>query len=525
MNAEPDQSLRQAAEAHATRGDWQAALAAFRQLQSRHPGDADVLLQLSYVSSLAGDYREARAYTQRAAIAAPRNPGQILELIARLRTFNEAPALFAWLDRLLPVDQMPLPLLVGFAAQLSYLGEQTRALELLDAARQREPANPSILLARAQVLAYLGRLDEAQQDALACLAGSPGMWRAWPLLVGLRRQTPEFNQVAPLRRLLGQPQLPAEAVAELGFALHKSLDDLGDYDQAWSALEMACLAKRSLLTYRSQDTRDLVDSLLSYRLATAEPFISGSQATGPAPIFIVGMHRSGTTLLEQLLQGHSDVRGLGELYDFTCQMRRATNHHCRGVIDNEIVRLAIGVDFDAVGRGYMEGVAWRLGAERYFTDKLPSNFLNLGFICRALPEARILHMRRDPMETCFSNLRELFHDANPYSYDQRELGAFHGQYLRLMEHWSSQFPERILDVDYAQLVAEPEGTLRNVTRFCGLSFESAMLELGRSERSVSTASAVAVRQGITKRDTPKWAPYAKHLQPLADALKEKGPEA
>jgi tetratricopeptide (TPR) repeat protein len=518
MNPTSDQVLRQSAEAYASRGDWPQSLAAFGELLRRHPADADVLLQLSYVSSLAGDYRQAHACALQAAAAKPRNPQQILELIARLRTFNEAPALKACLDRLLPADRMPVPLLVGFAAQLSYLGEQSRGLELLDVAKQLEPANPSILLARGQVLAYLGRLDEAEQDVLACLAQSPGMWRAWPLLVGLRRQTPEFNQVAPLRRLLGQPQLPAEVVAELGYALHKSLDDLGEYDKAWSALEMACLAKRSTLTYRSQDSQELVDALLSYRLAPVGQTLCAAQLPGPTPVFIVGMHRSGTTLLEQLLQGHSDVRGLGELYDFTCQMRQATGHHCRGVIDDEIVRLAIGVDFDAVGKRYLEGVAWRLGSERVFIDKLPSNFLNAGFICRALPQAKVLHMRRNPMDTCFSNLRELFLDANPYSYDQAELGAFYRQYERLMEHWSKSFPDRILDVRYERLVEQPEEQLRAVVEFCGLPYEQGMQALRPAASGVSTASAVAIHQGVIKREAPKWAPYARYLARLQEVL-------
>jgi hypothetical protein len=283
------------------------------------------------------------------------------------------------------------------------------------------------------------------------------------------------------------------------------------------ALDKACRAKRSTLNYHPRETVELVDALVNLPVPIAGDRVD-ADAAAPIPIFIVGMHRSGTTLLEQLLQGHHDVRGLGELYDFTCQMREATDHHCRGVIDLTIVQRAAHVDFSSVGAGYLQGLAWRLGAERFFTDKLPSNFLNVGFICRALPQARILHMRRDAMEACFSNLRELFHDANPYSYDQQELGAFHVQYRRLMAHWSRAFPGRILDVDYGELVADPQRTLSAVTQFCGLAFEPAMLDLGRSERGVSTASAVAVRQQIEKPAMPKWAPYARHLQPLAAAL-------
>jgi hypothetical protein len=231
------------------------------------------------------------------------------------------------------------------------------------------------------------------------------------------------------------------------------------------------------------------------------------------------MHRSGTTLLEQLLDGHGDVKGVGELYDFTSQMRYATDHHCRGVIDATVVERAGSVDFEAVGRGYLEKMEWRLGGERHFTDKLPSNFLNVGFICRALPQAKILHMVRDPVETCFSNLRELFSDANPYSYDQIELADYYKQYRRLMAHWHQACPGRILDVDYAELTRDPETVMRRVAAFCGLEYEAGMLDIAARKRGVATASAVQVRQGIVARESPKWAPYETYLQPLIQALR------
>jgi hypothetical protein len=247
-----------------------------------------------------------------------------------------------------------------------------------------------------------------------------------------------------------------------------------------------------------------------------------ADATMRTPVFIVGMHRSGTTLLEQLLDGHSQVQAIGELYDFPSQMRNATDHHCKGPIDATIVARADGVDFDAVGRGYLAGLQWRLGKERFFTDKLPSNFLNLGFICRALPQAKILHMVRDPVETCFSNLRELFAEANPYSYDPLELAEFFLQYRRLMRHWHAAYPGRILDVDYAQLTRDPGRVLHDVADFCGFPFEPGMLELSARTRGIATASAVQVREGVVAREQPKWAPYAAHLQPLIRALEAGG---
>jgi hypothetical protein len=210
---------------------------------------------------------------------------------------------------------------------------------------------------------------------------------------------------------------------------------------------------------------------------------------------------------------------VGELYDFTSAMRLATDHHCRGVIDRTIVERARDVDFADVGAAYLRDMEWRLAGEGHFTDKLPSNFLNLGFICRALPHAKILHMRRDPVETCFSNLRELFSDANPYSYDQAELADFHKQYRRLMAHWHAAWPGRIFDVDYAALTRDPETVMREVAAFCGLPFDPAMLAMQERKRGVATASAVQVRNKVVARETPKWAPYEAQLQPLIEALR------
>lgn len=517
------QALRQQAERQASARDWPNAIASFESLLALKPDDADVLLQLSYVSSLAGHYRRARDYTLRANAAMPRDLAQVRELVARLRTFNAVPELHACIERLKPVSRMPIPLLIDCAGQLSTLNEQEAALALLDEARRGDPQFPPTLIARAQVLTYLGRFDAARDELLAALRRAPEIARIYWLLANLRKQTTDDNHIEAIRAQLARPGRRPEEVAELAYALHKSLDDLGDHAPAWAALEQACQAKRSRLDYRSADSQALIDFLIAMPAAPAQDTsIWSRHADARTPVFIIGMHRSGTTLLEQLLHGHPDVRGLGELYDFTSQMRQATDHHCRGVIDSKLVQRTHGVDFAAVGQGYLDGVAWRLGGERCFTDKLPSNFLNAGFICRALPQARLLHLRRDPMETGFSNLRELFSDANAYSYDQRELAHFHGQYQRLMAHWHAAYPGRILDVDYAALTSRPEATMRRVAEFCGLEFDPAMLNLGDRTRAVATASAVSVRQGVVSRDVPKWAPYAEYLQPMADALRASG---
>ena len=514
MQADPSRLLWQQAEVHASRKEWAAAAACFQSLLAMHPGDAKVLVQLSYIESLAGHYRKARDYALRAHASGPREGDTIKELIARLRTFNETAALNQCVDRLQPLSAVSIPLLIAFAAQLSNLNEQDRALVLLDEAKRGDPGYPPVLLARGQVLTYLGRFDEARAELLQCQRKAPEIAPTYWWLARLGKQAADSNHIDVIRQQLARPGRKPEEIAFLAYALHKSLDDLGDHPAAWRALEQACQAKRSRLEYSSAQSVDLVDRLIASPMAPAS-----SIAESPhTPIFIVGMHRSGTTLLEQMLDGHEDVRGLGELYDFTSQMRLATDYHCRGVIDATLVDRARDMPLAQAGRGYLEGVAWRLGRERFFIDKLPSNFLNLSFICQALPRAKILHMSRDPMETCFSNLRELFSDACPYSYDQSELAGYHRQYQRLMRHWHQRHAGRILDVDYAALTADPESTLAEVAAFCGLEYQSGMLELQGRRRGVSTASAIQVRGGVQVLETPKWKPYESFLQPLMAAL-------
>ncbi|WDS37345.1 sulfotransferase [Pseudoxanthomonas sp.] len=521
MNGIPPASvfsvLLERAEDSATRGDIAHATQLYSQALDARPEDPYTLVQLSYMHSLSGHYRQAQDFALRAHATATCAPKVLLELIARLRTFNAVPELLECVERMLPASRMPIPLLINTAAHLSYVNLPGQAIKLLDEARRADPDYPTTLLARTQVLTYLGRFHEAEQDAARALKRAPEIAQGWWLQAALRKQQPTSHHVNAIRAQLNRPNRDPSDIALLAFALHKELDDLGDVTGAWEALMLACRAKRSTLRYDISESRQLMQALAAFEPSEI-PTTPKKATSAPTPIFIVGMHRSGTTLLEQLLDGSPNVHGIGELYDFTSAMRHVTDHHCRGVVDTTIAERATGVNLTEAGQRYLHGIAWRLRGEAFFTDKLPSNFLNIGFIASALPNAKILHMVRDPVETCFSNLRELFSDANPYSYDLQELAAYHRQYRALMAHWHRRFPGRILDVDYAHLVRKPEEVLRKICGFCGLDFDPAMLELAGRRRGVVTASAVQVRNHIEAREVPKWAPYAEFLAPLIQAL-------
>ena len=513
--------LSRRAVGHAEAGDWDAARADWLGALDIAPASAEVMLELSYVESLAGRYRDAREWALRAAQAGPRSFESMSSLVKRLRTFNEGAALHEFAAGLLEDRCTPHGLLVECAMQLSNLNDFDLALQCAESATTKAPADPVARLVHGQLLAHHGRTGRAIEELTGTLARNPRIASAWWMLARLRKQTPESNHVARLRTLLAMPGLRPADVAPMARALHKELDDLGDHAGAWEALQLLCDTVRPTLRYDRAETRNLFDALVAWSPAVA-PAEPGSIIPGGTPVFIVGMHRSGTTLLEQMLDASPQVRGLGELYDFTAWMRFATDHACRFPIDAGLVQRAHGVDFASVGRRYIEGVAWRLDGESHFTDKQPANFLNAGFICRALPQAKILHMVRDPMETCFSNLRELFTGVNEYSYDQLELADYFLQYRRLMAHWHALYPGRILDVDYARLTADPGQVMREVAAFCGVDYTEGMRSTASSKRAVGTASAVQVREEVALRAVPKWQPYARHLQPMREALERGG---
>ncbi len=513
------QSIAARAERHAEEENWMAARAAWLEALAIEPESAEVMVELSYVESFAGNYRRAHDWTRRASCAAKHSTDSILGLLRRLRTFGEDASLRGLATQVLENGDAPHFVLTECAKQLYSLGDFDLGMRCAEAATLKAPADIDARLQRGQFLASHGRLDDAAVDFEWILARDSRIAPAWWGLSRLRKQTAGSNHVRALQMLLQTPGLRPAEIATAARALHKELDDLGEYEAAWRVLQGFCRVMRSTFRYDMAETRELVEALEAW---TPRDVPAGGMPGSVTPIFIVGMHRSGTTLLEQLLAASPQVMSMGELYDFTREMRYATDHHGRIPLDIGIVQRMDGVDFTEVGRRYLDGVAWRLDGHSHFTDKQPTNFFNVGFICRALPQARILHMVRDPVETCFSNLRELFSEANRHSYDQLELADYFLQYRRLMAHWHAAFPGRILDVEYARLTTDPEQVMKEVAAFCGLDFVGGMQSTRTSTRAVATASSVQVRSEIARRESSKWAPYAQHLQPLMEALRAGG---
>lgn len=302
--------------------------------------------------------------------------------------------------------------------------------------------------------------------------------------------------------------------------MFKELDDLGRQDEAWQALARCNALMRQVNPYDADGESAVVDALIKVSNSLGRRTACGkSEAESPQPIFIVGMPRSGTTLLDRMLSSHSEVVSAGEIPDFLRQLRWVTDVSSQGVqgILNAVER-SPEVDMAELGARYLSQARWRAQGRRYFVDKLPTNIRMVAHIRHALPHARILHMVRDPMEVCFSNLSVMFGNISAYSYDQRALAHYYRLYTRLTRHWRTVMPDAMLEVSYADLVREPEVTLHKVLEYCGLTVEEACLHPERNTAPVATPSSAQVREPIHTRGLDRWHRYAQHLKVLCEAM-------
>ena len=421
--------------------------------------------------------------------------------------------------------QLPPPMW-GSATQLAQaahvltgVGAFALARQYAHAAVAKDGRNPPALYALATLETFYGDLAGAAELCTRCLAILPDDAGAFWLLSRLR-QPGGGVRIDRLRSLLAASTSVEDRVW-YGYALHNELHELGDHEASWAALAEACATKRALLGDGIGRYGDLLDALLAAedwpQPAAATPIAAAPVASLRA-VFVIGLHRSGTTLAEQVLAGHPSVAAGGETYDIRAQLRRVTRLHYPHELDTRVIAQRHAIDFPALGRHYLRGMSWRAEGKPVVTDKLPSNYLNLGLIANALPDARFIHLRRDPVDVGFSSLRTLFSHACPYSYDPLDFARHHHRYQRLMAHWRQRFPDRILDVDYDDLVSDPVATATRMARFVGLDFTPTMVALEQRTNAVATASSVMMRDGIRRDRGKVWAPYARRLAPMIEAL-------
>lgn len=510
-----------AARHHENQGEPEAARKIYDALIEADPERLYVRLRLSALEQAGGDYRASRDHALRAADTVGRGRWADLAPVAqRLLAFGEQDRVHSLVRQ---ADWNHPDILRSSAALSQYLwltGQIADALRLIDFAQARVRPSHLLSYSRANALRYSGRMQEATDEYERCLRLAPDYASAHWSLAHHARSDPPGRRIDRIRR--AQQAFAADAPEQpyLHYALFKELDDAGDTDAAWRHLQAGAAGKRRTTPYssgREQQGFDALERLFAD--APAAPRPPGPEAAGPVPIFIVGLPRSGTTLLERIVGSHAGVHAGGELTDFNDALSWEANRFLEPAISAPAVERLATIDLAAAGRRYLQRTQARAGGGAFLIDKNPQNFVNAGFIGRALPQARVLCLRRAPMDACFSNFKELFSNhAYGYSYALDELAEHYSRFARLCGLWQRLMPDRFLVVDYETLVSEPHASAARVMDFCGIPFDPACVDITRNTAPVATASSSQVRQPIHTRGIGAWRRYATGLAPLRERL-------
>lgn len=397
------------------------------------------------------------------------------------------------------------------------LGAHVEAEQCYAQAVARSPDDPGCLYNHATALLALGQLDDAEALLDRVIALAPDDGDAWYNRATLRRQTVQRNHVAAIEQRLAATPENHPAFVPLCYALGKECEDIGEHAVAFAALKRGADARRRRLQYRVED--DLDTMRLIAGAFDAGFFASHHEGHGDArPLFVVGLPRSGTTLVDRILSSHCDATSRGESTDLAQAMVRLAGP-ANGKA--ELVQRATQLDFSALGRAYCATLP--PGPCLRVIDKTPGNFLYLGLIAAALPQARIVHLRRHPMDACHAMYKTLFRMAYPFSYDLHDLARYWLGYDALMAHWRNLFPgDRFIEVDYEALVDDQETQSRRLLAHAGLPWDDACLHFERNPQPTLTASAAQVRQPIYRSSLGLWRRYEHELAPLRRHLDQAG---
>jgi len=507
-----------------------------------------------------GAWAEALRHVDAALLSRPAEPRYLIcraQCLMALRRKAEALSVAAAAEQRAPADGAVRD---AAATLYTHANDHARALKSYDAALARDPDNAQFYYNRASVRRFVGDLQGAEQDYDRAIALRPTDYEAYKHRSDLRTQTAQCNHVAQLRSLLAPPTaaeptaVPATAVpatagtaraaasslgwrgeVQLRYALAKEYEDLGEYSRSFEMLEAAARLQRQHMRY------DLATDLATVQWiidayprgpqtpeprAGDAPAATGteSSANAEAPIFVLGLPRSGTTLVERILSSHSELVAAGELHCFALAMAAAVRQQAGSarLSRQEMVALSARVDFAALGHDYLRRARLEADVSGRFIDKMPLNYLYCGLIRRALPNAKIVHVARHPMAVCYAMYKALFKDAYPFSYDLDEIARYYLGYRQLMAHWDASMPGAVYTLSYEALIADQPGETRKLLEFCGLDWQEACLRFHENPAASATASAAQVRRPLYASAVAQWRHYAPQLAGLRARLAAAG---
>lgn len=512
--AKVSQKLEEARGLRAT-GRHNEALALYRELIAQFPEHADTRYQLGSLYLQARQLNNAVEQLGKAVELAPKEQAYWPTYIEACQQANNLPMLESALRRLYALEPNSSNTLFNLGICLKKLNKSVEAIEYLRKGLALDPTNIVARTTLAFSLLDIGETDETRQLLEQVKRDDPNNILALRQLTLMTKQQQYNDDIRTMQQLFDSNLSDVDR-SLLGFAIAKAFEDLGDSDRYFDYLEQANALQRKTFEYSVADRGRYFDEIRAVFSRAFIDSIPSLDDTSVTPVFVIGMPRSGTSLVEQILASHSKVYGAGEL-----------SHLSRGCVN---LSNALGSAFPAsiqqaaveqlheLGRNYLAELKAAADGSPYVVDKLPHNFIFAGVILSLFDNAKIIHCVRDPMATCYSIYKNSFGGHHGYAYSQQELGSYYRLYEKLMHHWMEVAPERIFTADYEALVANAREETEKLLSFCGLDVEPACLEFYKTKRVVGTVSNTQVRQPIYKDALAGWKRYERYLGPLLEAL-------
>ena len=515
-----DPILQQAATA-LCRHDLPVAERLLRAHLKQAPTDVAAIRMLAEIGARLGRHRDAENLLSRAIELAPDFEAARHNLAIILFRQQKLDASLAQIDWLLQRDERNIQYRNLKAAILARLGDYADAIPLYRQLARELPTDPRVWLGLGHALRSAGNNDECVAAYRRCIDARPAFGEAWWSLANLK--TFRFGQtdIEAMEKLLLSSQHSDDDRLHLHFALGKAREDMATYDAAFDHYAKGNAIRRKQTNYSADETSAHV---ARSRALFTPAFLAARRGQGnpdPAPIFIVGLPRSGSTLIEQILSSHSLVEGTMELPDITHLARRIGDQKRKSDPSRYPDGLAEldAAGLRALGEEYIERTRiQRKTAKPFFIDKMPNNFAHVGMIHLILPNAKIIDARRHPLGSCLSAFKQHFARGQTFSYSLTDLGRYYRDYVALMDHFDDVLPGRIHRIFYEHLVAGLENGVRQLLDHCGLDFEDACLSFHTNTRAVRTASSEQVRQPLYRDAVDHWRNFDAWLQPLKDAL-------
>ncbi len=487
----------------------------------QHPNDVAALRMLAAVAAKLGRFGDSEVLLMRCLVLAPSFAAARHNYATILYRQGKGAQALAEIERVLALEPDNPGYRNLMAAILGRIGEFGRAIEIYEGVLVEYPNHPNAWMSYGHALKSAGRREDSIAAYRRSVALRPGLGESWWSIANLKTFRFEPAEIAVMQAQLARTDLTPADRYHFHFALGKAREDQGSWEEAFSQYRQGNRLRRAQINYKADENADRVAR--SMALFSKEFFAQRGAfgAAAPDPIFIVGLPRSGSTLLEQILSSHSAVEGTTELPDVIAIARGLGKRKSRSQESKYPGVLAIlgATDLRALGERYIEQTRiQRKTAAPFFIDKMPNNFAHVGLIHLMLPHAKIIDARRHPLGCCFSAFKQHFAHGQAFTYDLAELGRYCRDYVELMAHFDAVLPGRVHRVSYERIIEDTETEVRRLLEYCGLPFEEGCLHFYDNERAVRTASSEQVRQPLYRDAVDHWRHFEPWLGPLKEAL-------